>query len=421
MASIKILLRDKASKEGLFPIVLKIIKDRKPKMISLGMDCTKKDWDEANAQFKKSHPNHVQRNRVLLKLKEKAFKVIDEFNIEEIDFTLTQFEEKFRGKKDSNTSVRTFWEDKIADLNKAGRTGNARAYLDTMNSFYKFAKNNQLRFRDISVEMLDKYETHLRATGSKDGGIGVRMRELRALYNDAIKRGIVDEKHYPFKAYKVSKLKGSGIKKALTRVEIRKIEDLDELNYPHLAESKKLFLFSYYTSGMNFFDIMKLRWSNVQNGRIVYTRSKTKGNFSVKILEPVRIILEEYRHINTSTDYVFPILLKEGLTPIQIENRKAKTLKKFNSDLKKIAEIQEIESTVTSYVARHSYATNLKESGVSIDMISQSMGHQNVGITTAYLKDFDNNTIDDANEKLLKEPIPIYSIISKKQSVSFAI
>lgn len=413
MASIKILLRDKATKEGLFPIVLKIIKDRKPKVISLGMECLKKDWDEVNSQFKKNHPNYIQRNRVLLKLKEKALKVIDGFNIEEVDFTLTQFEESYRGKKDSNISVRLFWEDKIADLNKAGRTGNARAYLDTMNSFFKFAKNLQLKFRDINVEMLDKYETHLRATGSKDGGIGVRMRELRALYNDAIKRGIVDEKLYPFKTYKISKLKGSGIKKALTKSEIKKIIDFDELKHPHLAESKKLFLFSYFTSGMNFFDIMKLRWSNIQNGRIVYTRSKTKGNFSVKILEPVRIILDENKNKNITTDYVFPILLKEGLTPIQIENRKAKKLKQFNSDLKKIAEIQGIESKVTSYVARHSYATNLKESGVSTDMISQSMGHQNVGITTAYLKDFDNNIIDDANEKLLQEPIPIYNLTNE--------
>ncbi|HFG0566271.1 site-specific integrase [Flavobacterium psychrophilum] len=413
MASIKILLRDKATKEGLFPIVLKIIKDRKPKVISLGMECLKKDWDEANSQFKKNHPNYIQRNRVLLKLKEKALKVIDGFNIEEVDFTLTQFEDSFRGKKDSNISVRLFWEDKIADLNKAGRTGNARAYLDTMNSFFKFAKNFQLKFRDINVEMLDKYETHLRATGSKDGGIGVRMRELRALYNDAIKRGIVDEKLYPFKTYKVSKLKGSGIKKALTKSEIKKIIDFDELKHPHLAESKKLFLFSYFTSGMNFFDIMKLRWSNIQNGRIVYTRSKTKGNFSVKILEPVRIILDEFKNQNITTDYVFPILLKEGLTPIQVENRKAKKLKQFNRDLKKIAEIQGIESKVTSYVARHSYATNLKESGVSTDMISQSMGHQNVGITTAYLKDFDNNIIDDANEKLLQEPIPIYNLTNE--------
>jgi site-specific recombinase XerD len=98
------------------------------------------------------------------------------------------------------------------------------------------------------------------------------------------------------------------------------------------------------------------------------------------------------------------------MTPIQIENRKAKKLKRFNSDLKKIAEIVGINKPLTSYVARHSFATNLKQLGVSTDIISQSMGHQNISITSAYLRDFENDVIDDANEKLLMEPISIYNL-----------
>ena len=409
MSTIKIFLRDKPNKEGLYPIVFKITKERKTKIITLGMDCLKKDWDEKSSQFKKSYPNSLQRNRVLLNFKQKALTIIDGFNLEEIDFTLSQFEEKLRGKEQSKITVLEFWLDKINDLNLAGRTGNARAHQDTKNSFFKFHKNQKVLFREITVEVLDKYETHLRANGSNDGGIGVRMRELRALYNEAIRRGVVLEKYYPFKVYKVSKLKGQGLKKALTREEVKKIENLDTNKYPQLSEAKYLFVFSYYTRGMNFYDMMKLRWDNIDNDKIIYTRSKTKGRFIVKILQPVQEILNFYKTVNTLTDYVFPILLKEGLTPIQIENRKFKKLKQFNSDLKKIANIVGIEKPVTSYVARHSFATNLKELGISTDIISQSMGHHNVSITTAYLKDFDNNIIDDANEKLLQEPMSIYT------------
>lgn len=421
MATIKILLRDKQNKEGLYPIVLRITKDRRIKIITLGMDCLKKDWDEKEAQFKKSYPNYIQRNRVLLNIKQKALTLIDGFNLESIDFTLVQFETKLRGKELSKITVLEFWEDKVNDLNLAGRTGNAKAYQDTKNSFFRFCTNKKIFFREITVEVLDKYETHLRSTGSNDGGIGVRMRELRALYNDAIKKGVVDEKYYPFKVYKVSKLKGKGFKKALTRAEVKKIEELDEVKYPHLLEAKNLFVFSYYTRGMNFYDLMKLRWESIDNDKLIYTRSKTKGRFIVKILKPVQDILNYYRGINKTTNYIFPILLKEGLTPMQIENRKSKKLKRFNSDLKKIAEIVGIDKPLTSYVARHSFATNLKELGVSTDIISQSMGHQNVSITSAYLKDFDNEIIDNANEKLLKEPIPIYSIISKKLPAKFAV
>jgi len=413
MASIKIKLKDKPTKEGLYPIVLSIIKDRKTKVIALGIKCLKKDWNEANAELKRTHKDYVQQNIVLNQKKDKALKIIYDFELEDVDFTLTQFEEKFRGIKDKNITVRSFWQEKITDLNLAGRTGNARAYKDTMNSFFKFAKNEKLMFREITLEMLDKYETYLRSTGSKDGGIGVRMRELRALFNDAIKKDVVHEKYYPFKAYKVSKLKGKGLKRALTYEEIKLIAELDEEKYPNLAQSKKLFMFSFYTRGMNFYDMMKLTWNNIQGNYIVYTRSKTKVSFKIEILPPVEKILEEYRERRSITNYVFPILLHKDLTPIQIENRKAKKLKEFNNDLKKIAEIQGIQSTVTSYVARHSYATILRFLGGSTEVISQSMGHSNVGITTAYLKDFEHDDIDIINRKLIEEPFPIYNPIKR--------
>jgi integrase/recombinase XerD len=265
MATIKILLRNKPNSDNLYPIVLRITKDRKPKLISLGMNCNIKDWDESNQLFKKSCSNYVQRNRVLLKMKGKALKIIDEFALEGDDFTLTQFEMKFKGKDLSKVTVLEFWNEKIEDLIKAGRVGNARAYKDTKTSFFKFQKNTKVMFKEITPEVLDKYETYMRSNGCTDGGVAVRMRELRALINDAIKKKVVQEKYYPFKVYKISKLKGKGIKKALLREEIRLIENFDTDMYPHLVDAKNYFLFSYYTRGMNFYDMMKLTWDNVYN------------------------------------------------------------------------------------------------------------------------------------------------------------
>ncbi|WP_438710748.1 phage integrase SAM-like domain-containing protein [Aquimarina muelleri] len=404
MASIKILLRNKANQEGQYPVVLKIIKDRKIKVITLGLNCLEKDWDKANGQFKKSEKNYRQRNRALLKKKEEALKIIDDFFLEGIDFTLNQFETKFRGRKSSKVTVSEFWKEKISDLNKAGRTGNARAYQDVYNSFFKFYKNKALVFREITPVLLDKYETYLRSNNNTDGGIGVKMRELRALFNDAIKKGVVDEKYYPFKTYKVSKLKGKGIKKALTRDEMKLMESIDTDKYPHLINAKNYLIFSYYMAGMNFVDMMKLKWDNIQGDRILYIRSKTKGRFSVKMLEPVKQVIAYYKVQNRPTDYVFPILLKDNLTPIQIENRKRKTLKAFNRQLKEIAKIQGVKQNVSSYVIRHSFATNLKFAGISTDLIGESMGHHDVSVTKAYLKEFEDDIIDDAMSKLLEEP-----------------
>jgi integrase/recombinase XerD len=342
-------------------------------------------------------------------MKSKALEIINEFILNEDDFTLAQFEMKFRGRDLSKVTVLEFWDEKIEDLIKAGRVGNARAYKDTKTSFFKFQKNTKMMFKEITSGVLDKYETYMRSNGSTDGGIAVRMRELRALINDAIKKEVVQEKYYPFKVYKISKLKGKGIKKALLREEIRLIETFDTDMYPHLVDAKNYFLFSYYTRGMNFYDMMKLTWDNIQGDRIYYIRSKTKGRFTIQTLEPVKEILKYYKNQCRLTSFVFPILLREGLTPSQIENRKAKTLKKFNRQLKEIAKIQGLEKTISSYTARHSFATNLKHFGISTDVIGEAMGHSNVEITKAYLKEFGDDVLDDAMKNLLQEPSMLYA------------
>ncbi len=401
MASIKILLRAKPTNEGLYPVILRITNNRKSKIISLGFKCNHSDWDEVNIQFKKSFTNYTQSNLLLAKLREKALKIINDFELEELDFSLDQFEEKFRGLEPNKMTVLEFWNDVISDLIKSGKAGNAKALNETKNSVFNFHKKQNLMFKEITPAFLEKYEVYLRENNNSDGGVAFKMRELRSLYNKALKKNIIDEKYYPFKIYKVSKLKVGNIKKALSREEVRLIENFDDTLYPNLSEAKRIFLFSYYCRGMNFFDIMMLRWSNISGNRINYIRSKTKGKFNIGILPPAKQILDFYKDLFSSTDYVFPILLSEKMTATQIQNRKHKKLKKFNSDLKKIAEIVGIDKPLSSYVARHSYATNLKQIGVSTDIVSQSMGHKNVAITTAYLKDFEDDVVDCANEKLV--------------------
>nr|WP_292960803.1 site-specific integrase [Muricauda sp. UBA7809] len=205
----------------------------------------------------------------------------------------------------------------------------------------------------------------------------------------------------PFRTYKVSRLKGRSAKRALTFEEVKGIINLDLSDNPVLLDSKNYFVFSFYTRGMNFADMMKLKWKDINGGNIYYTRSKTKGNYTIKILPPVQEILDHYRENSLGTKYVFPILLHDELTPNQIENRKTKVLKNYNKELKAIAELANIEKPVTSYVAYHSFANCLKQKGVATDIISESLGHQNMAITQAYLKELDTSVVDRVIEFLL--------------------
>ena len=154
--------------------------------------------------------------------------------------------------------------------------GNARFHNDTSKSVQRYLKfDKDLSFTDITSAFLEKYEAYLRSRGGTDGGIGVRMRSIRALYNHAIRRNIVKESLYLFRAYKASRLKGRGAKWALTFEEVKQIINVDLSENPELLNSKNYFVFSFYTRAMNFADMMKLKWKDIKGRNIYYTRSKT--------------------------------------------------------------------------------------------------------------------------------------------------
>lgn len=400
MASVKIVQRKKALSDGQYPIALQIIKGRKSKLISLGLKCQENEF--GNQEFKKNHSNFRSRNRILLNLKSRALEIIDEFKLNGKDFTLEEFEQKFRGNQSSGQAyVYDFFDEIVDEYNTAGRTGNANVYIETKKALLNFHKNKKLSFSSITTSFLEKFEAHMRSRKNSDGGISIKMRTLRSLFNKAINRDLIPESMYPFKKYKISKLKPQPKKRALTIDEFKKIRDLDIMKIVHVIDAYHYFIFSFYSRGMNFVDMMKLKWSDIQNGRIYYQRSKTKKMFSIEVNDKLKEILQYYKTQNNGTDYVFPILLRNNLTPKQIEYRKKKTLSTFNRNLKELARIAGVDKNLTSYVARHSFATILKQTGTNINIISELMGHADVQVTMSYLKDFDNDVLDDASRNLL--------------------
>ena len=153
---------------------------------------------------------------------------------------------------------------------------------------------------------------------------------------------------------------------------------------------------------MNFADMMKLQWKDISDDRIYYTRSKTKPTFRsqfYRLFKKYWIIIKTYQ---AKQVMFFQYCLEINMTSTQLENRKEKDTKTdITNDLKEIAALCEIEKPVSSYVARHSYANCLKQKGIATDIISESMGHQNIAITQAYLKELDNSLIDEAMEVFL--------------------
>ncbi|MCM8569545.1 site-specific integrase [Gramella jeungdoensis] len=407
-ATIKIYLRNKPDINNNKPVVLRITKDRKTKLISLGFKAKDEEWDSDKNRFNKRSRNYQKKNRVLLNLEDRALKVIEDFTINNnMNFTLKLFEKKFRGENKERKNVNSYLTKLIDDFETTGRYGAAQPYKDLQSSLFKFTSKN-LQFKEVDFNFLKSFEFYLRNQNHTEGGIAFKMRHLRALYNNAINEDIVDYSFYPFRKYKISKLKGKSRKIALNKDELNRFINVDLSKNEHLVQAHKLFMFSYYCRGMNWIDMMSLKWEDIYDGKIHYTRKKTKQPFIIEVLDPVKDILDFFKKTHSSTNYVFPILLKENLTPKQVKYRKHKTLRNYNLQLKEIGHLAEIDKQLTSYVARHTYATLLYHEGVSVEKISASMGHSSVLVTMSYLKEFDSHDLDLVNRKLIEEPIELY-------------
>ena len=399
-ATIKIVLDTKPLSNDKHAVYLRITKNRKSKKISLGLEVKKEHF--VNESFTRQHENSQIENEVLLNLKSKAFKVLRNLQLGDEDFSLNDFEEEFRGESSNlDISLMNFFNEIIEEMNKSGRIGNAKAYKDTRDSLIKF-NGEKTTFNEVTPGFLDKFEAFLRSNKCTNGGIAFRMRELRALFNTARRRKIIPKEPYPFEVYKISKLKSETSKVALTTEEFKRIRDIDLTDHPHLLEAHNYFMFSVYCRGINFMDMVHLKWSNIRNNRIYYTRSKTKGKLNLEIIPNAQSILDYYKSQKRPTDYVFPILLHKDMTPKQIANRHHKVIQRYNKKLKEIASLTGVEKPLTSYVARHSFATIMKMKGTPIEKITEMMGHSDVSITLAYLKEFSNEDLDSENRKFME-------------------
>lgn len=405
MATAKIVLyKSKKLKDGAHPIVLQVVENSKPYKISLGYSAFPDEWDAHKGRYKKNRGGFKLKNEILREKEQLAEKILDTINLQNKPFTPTFFKSLFIGEKKTAT-VFEFFDRLIEDFKAKGKIGNRNTYRDCKNALARFTKRNKsLRFSDIDYQFLKRFETHLFGRGCSGGGISVYMRTLRAAINEAIRQGMMDRELYPFNSnfnkngYSIAHLKSKASPRALSIEDMDKFKNFPAHEHPELKLSHKLFLFSYYARGMNFKDMALLKWKNIYNGRINYTREKTGKFITLRVSDSLQAILDEFK--STESEYVFPLLNQFHQSPEQIKNRVKKRLKKFNADLKAIGKISGIDAKITSYVARHTFASTLKKNNAAISKISEALGHSDIKVTETYLKRFEDQELDKLDELL---------------------
>jgi len=213
------------------------------------------------------------------------------------------------------------------------------------------------------------------------------------MFNRAIKAKIVSREKNPFNEYKISKFNTRTPKRALSKADMMKIIDADCSQGKEIEQfAHDIFVFSYLCGGISFVDIANLTPTNIVDGRLIYHRQKTHGAIHVPLSERAMRIVNRYAEACEQSGYLFPILDSRRHTmPMQKRNRVHKVCHQVNTELRQLARRLNISGEVTTYCARHSFATVLKKSGVNIGIISEALGHHSLKTTQIYLGAFENS------------------------------
>ena len=388
--------KSKTLSNGEHPLFVKVSEGKKRATKSLGLSIRAQFWNFEKNEPKKICPNREALMKMIESKKQQYLEQVIDFKSEDKNFTPQSLVDKMENTVVPQT-VGEYLLKQIEIMKVEKRIGNAKVYRSTYNSLFAFCGNLNISFASIDSAWLRRYETFLRSRENSSNTIGIRFRELRALYNKAIEDNLVHEKNYPFKRFKVARFSKKTSKRAIKKEDIKRIMNVDlrlitKYHSPLLYLSKDLFLCSYLGCGINLIDIAYLRYENITGQPI---------NFALQ--GRLREIILKYTKEGCSPkDFIFPILDRRiHKTQQQQDDRIIKVTKGINRNLKKIGQFLNLSIPITTYVARHSFATVLKRSGVNISIISEALGHTNLSTTQYYLDSFENEQIDEAMKNLL--------------------
>lgn len=384
--------------------MLRFTHDRTTKFVALGLSVEPHYWDK-DAEL--VLPNCSER----ITLQSQIDSTLSVYRkriqrLEALDIPVN-FDTLFETNKNRHAgiTIENGFKAEIERLESLGKINSAIKHKYTLQVLNGY-KPITMALEAIDIDYLKGLELYLRQRGNKDNSIATRFAIFKAIYNKAVKEGKVTVKQNPFSLFQVGSLWAKTRKRAIDKDDIQrlidlKIADSHKTEYQRLA--KDLFLFSYFTAGMNFGDIARLRYKDIVKGRVNYSRHKTQKLLSFQLVPNALRIIEKYsKDSHAQEDYIFPILnCREHTTPQQVFNRLHKVLRKVNRELKILGEQIGLAMPLTTYVARHTYATVLKRSGVSVALISESLGHSDLSTTQIYLDSFENSQIDAAMQHLL--------------------
>ena len=386
-------------KTGTYPVKIRVTYRRKRQYYPTGKDLTPEQWATMP----------TARNRELRAIRESianSFDIIRQ-NVDELAFAAGFSFDALdsRLKAGFTDTLNTAFQAKINDLRTNSRPGNMLVYDNVLKGIERF-RGAKIPFDAITVDWLRKYEKFLIEEEKTASTISIHFRTIRAILNDARRAGIIKDSQYPFGKGRFEIQAGEGRKMALTLEQIGRIARYEDGSQA-TAKYRDYWLFLYLCNGINMADFVKLRYRDIVNGEIRFVRQKTahttntRKEIRVVISEPMQAIINRWGNKDRQPDsFIFPVLSGTE-TALEQKHKTQYLTRAINRRMAAIGKALGIEH-ISTYTARHSFATVLKRSGANIAYISESLGHQDLKTTENYLASFEREEREKNAELLTK-------------------
>ena len=287
-------------------------------------------------------------------------------------------------------------EQRVSYFERLDKKKTANNYICAFKHFKCFREDQDIAVEDLTVGLMKDFQSFLIDKRLKMNTISLYNRMLRAVYNYALDEEIIQTDKRPFRKSFTGQEKTR--KRAIDREIVKSLAALSLADKEMLGFARDLFLFSIYMQGMPFIDIAYLKKGQVRNGCVIYQRKKTNRQLRVKIHAQAQIIIDRYRVSDPDCPYLFPILYDSNKRK---KREYSSALRVYNKRLDILSSLLKLDDPLTSYVARHTWASLARLCGTSDTVISEAMGHSNVGVTTIYLASLDIGMVAMANERVI--------------------
>ena len=400
MATIKLKFRPSSVPKAEGTLYYQVIHKRKVKWISTEHHIYANEWNENMETIVVAVGSERKGALALMQCKiDWALKrwqtIFDRMERSHKDYTAEELCDAF-SKEQTYKTVFVFLQEQVFKKEQMKRQGTARTYGNAYRRFKAFREDVDLTFDELTPDMIECYEAWLIDKRLKQNSIRCYLRTLNTLLCKAVEEGLLNNTNL-FSHVRLSYVKTT--KRAISEKELKVIANLELPENSTMALARDIFMFSFYMRGMPFVDIAYLRKTDLRNGMWTYCRRKTNQCLMVEWEKAQQKILDRYANQMENRSYLLPIIKEEDGTEYKQYQRMQINI---NRALKKIGEMADLKMPLTTYVARHTWASVARDMNIPIAVISEGMGHNSIKTTQVYLNSIDISRINEANKRIIK-------------------